>query len=507
MRTITLLIGLLQTCLLFAQNDTLSGVISQDLLLTNSTTYFLDGKVYIDNGYTLTIEPGTVIKGMQGIGMNASCLIITKGATIDAQGTPSQPIIFTSELDNINCAHPDYPGFSNLGINDKGLWGGLSILGNAPISSVDGNPTTLGEFNNYEYGGNDSSDNSGILQYVQIRHGGTYIGTGNEINLLTLAGVGNQTIVDHIELIAGIDDGLELFGGSVDVSSLLVWGAEDDCVDADQAWGGTLDNFILIQESMTDEALEIEGPENTFIAAPTFTNGTVKGSNFGKIADFKADARGSITNLFFFGFSTPPATTGSFRLDPSTELNFNNGDLFLSDLEIDTNGMSVTMINEIFKNGTDAHAAIVSVPTVGANICEFTGWTCSDNQGILGTEFVINPVGCNDVTAANYCQYATTSVNCRYDPISCGVLDIDESTITFSWSIYPNPAQDHFTLKTANIHPTAHYAIYDILGRKIVEQALTESEEIIETRDWQKGVYCILLTNGNDNYSYRVIKD
>jgi hypothetical protein len=161
-----------------------------------------------------------------------------------------------------------------------GLWGGLIVLGNAPISAdaesvqIEGIPVSD---QNGLYGGTNATDNSGVLKYISIRHGGANIGEGNEINGLTLGGVGSGTVIENIEVVANQDDGVEFFGGTVNVTNLLILNAGDDAIDTDQAWAGTLDNFIVICGT-TDHALEIDGPEGTLVAGHTVKNGSVKGS-------------------------------------------------------------------------------------------------------------------------------------------------------------------------------------------------------------------------------------
>ena len=250
----------------------LTGQILENKTLTSDKIWTLNGRVTVVAGVTLTIEPGTIIKGGSGTGSNASALIIARGAKIMAEGTHDNPIIFTSIADEINVGEFISP---NLDENYNGLWGGLIICGNAPISAdaqsvqIEGIPASD---NNGLYGGTDETDNSGILNYVSIRHGGANIGEGNEINGLTLGGVGSGTIINNIEVVANQDDGIEFFGGTVNVSNTVVWRAGDDSYDVDQSWAGTLNNWIEIDGS--DHALELDGAEGTLVADFTITNGT-----------------------------------------------------------------------------------------------------------------------------------------------------------------------------------------------------------------------------------------
>ncbi|SFE31890.1 hypothetical protein [Thermophagus xiamenensis] len=239
--------------------------ITSDATWTNDKIYQLGGRIAVTNGAKLTIEEGTIIKGEVGTGANASALIVARGAQIDAEGTPEKPIIFTSvadEIDYESIANGDYSS-PNLDPDANGLWGGVLILGNAPIS-VSGSTTAQIEGipssdTNGQYGGDDPEDSSGIFKYVSIRHGGANIGEGNEINGLSLGGVGNKTVIENIEIIANQDDGIEFFGGTVSVKNVVVWNVGDDGLDTDQGWNGTCENFVVI--SPAGHVFELDGIE------------------------------------------------------------------------------------------------------------------------------------------------------------------------------------------------------------------------------------------------------
>ena len=163
----------------------------------SANIYVLKGFVFVNDGQTLTIEPGTVIKGQSGQAENSSALIVARGGKIMANGTAEEPIIFTALAD-------DLAKTNDIPTDARGLWGGVILLGNAPINHANGE-TNIEEFladidPRSLYGGDDASDNSGQMSYVSIRHGGTNIGAGNEINGLTLGGVGSGTKLSHIEV-------------------------------------------------------------------------------------------------------------------------------------------------------------------------------------------------------------------------------------------------------------------------------------------------------------------
>ena len=189
---------------------TKSGTISADETWYSYNIYYLEGKVVVPDGVTLTIEAGTIIKGKEGIEANASALVVARGGKINAIGTADKPIIFTTELDNITFGQL---ADTNLTSTDNEKWGGLIILGKAPVSTengdTEGNIEGLPADEDYaKYGGTAADDNSGTLSYVTIRHGGVTIGEGNEINGLTLGGVGNGTTINNIEIYATLDDGI-----------------------------------------------------------------------------------------------------------------------------------------------------------------------------------------------------------------------------------------------------------------------------------------------------------
>lgn len=293
-----------------------SGLIEADASWTKDKIYELAGRVIVTAG-TLTIEEGTIIKGRTGTGSSASALVIARGAKIMAEGTADEPIIFTSVLDEITVGG-EYVG--NLTREDNEKWGGLIILGKANVSAKEGDTETAIEglpadevYGKYGAATADDfvdNDNSGTLKYVSIRHGGAVIGAGNEINGLTLGGVGSGTTIDNIEIFATLDDGIEFFGGSVSVTNAMVYWQGDDGIDIDQNYDGTVDNFFVYHGSGvgTDEGLEIDGPEGTLKDGVfTLKNGSLimDGADAAaSAADIKSDAQGKYDNVVFSGYTS-----------------------------------------------------------------------------------------------------------------------------------------------------------------------------------------------------------
>lgn len=363
--------------------------ITSDTEWTNDNVYVLAARVSVESGSTLTIEEGTIIKGQAGTGANATALVIARGASINAVGTSTQPIIFTSIADEIE---PGEIASPNLDAEINGLWGGVIILGNAPISAdaasvqIEGIPPSD---QNGLYGGSTNNDNSGTFSYVSIRHGGSNIGEGNEINGLTLGGVGSATTISYIEVVGNQDDGIEWFGGTVDVTNAVVWNAGDDAIDTDQAWRGTLDNFAIIGGADTDHALEMDGPEGTDNDnAHTVTNGSVKGyidtddgtpTGAGtEMADLRSGLDASINNVYFFNFPDPlnAAGRGDFSISDCDQCT-------LATLQGTLNGSAT--IAETFKGISTAAASSVALGanTVGVDASVFANWTWADADGQL----------------------------------------------------------------------------------------------------------------------------
>lgn len=225
---------------------------------TKDHIYILDGLVFLEEGGTLQIEPGTVIKFTPRADVgNPSALVITRNAKIYAEGTSDQPIIFTAEADDVHDP-------TDLTYTDNALWGGLVILGNG-ITQKNGNPVVNIEgIDTSEprgtYGGTDNADNSGVLKYISICHGGRQIVSGSELNGLSLGAVGSGTTLEYIEVFANSDDGIEFFGGAPQLKHAVVAFAEDDSYDWDESFTGKGQFWFSIQRpDIADTGGELDG--------------------------------------------------------------------------------------------------------------------------------------------------------------------------------------------------------------------------------------------------------
>lgn len=268
---------------------------------TKNNEYILEGLVFVNDGQVLTIEPGTVVRFRRGEAENASALIVARGGKIIANGTHEEPIIFTSENDDLK---------GSVAKNTRGLWGGLIILGNAPVN-VNQGETRIEGIPYFEsrgvFGGSDEDDNSGILRYVSIRHGGTNIGEGNEINGLTLGGVGNKTVIEYVEVISNADDGVEIFGGTANLRNIIVSGCSDDAFDYDLGWSGNGQFWLGVENNFIgDNLIEAGGGTSPVIgfphSLPTIFNATLIGNGEtgnGSLTVFERFAGGVIANSVF----------------------------------------------------------------------------------------------------------------------------------------------------------------------------------------------------------------
>lgn len=343
--------------------------ITENTTWETGKTYILTTRVAVVDGVTLTIEPGVIIKGEAGTGANATALLIARGGKLMAEGTAEAPIIFTSVADEIEPGEISSP---NLDPELNGLWGGLLVLGKAPISAdaeavqIEGIPPSD---QNGLYGGTEAADNSGVLKFISIRHGGANIGEGNEINGLTLGGVGSGTVIENIEVIANQDDGIEWFGGTVNVKNAIVWNAGDDAIDTDQSWAGTLDNFVVINPG--DEAFELDGPEGALEAGHILINGWVSAGAAEGLVDLDDNSITDMENIYFFNM----AAGQDFDLNPAN-CSFANLQATLPDASV---------VTDFFKGGTDAFVTSVAegANTVGADRSVFEGWTWTALNGEL----------------------------------------------------------------------------------------------------------------------------
>jgi hypothetical protein len=264
--------------------------------LSKDTTYVISGTVTVDSGAVLTIPAGTRLVG--DTIARPSALVIRRGARIIANGTAAEPIVFTSQ--------------KPAGRRARGDWGGLVINGR---SNCNFTLPCSGEGSSGTYGGSVPADSSGVLRYVRIEYAGFEVSPNNELNGLTLNGVGSKTVIENVQVHFGNDDGIEWFGGTVNVKYAIVTGADDDQFDYSTGWQGK-GQFWIAQTDTTrgDKGFEVDNNETTFTAQPytdpTIYNVTLIGRSGRGAANLTAaglhlrrGTRGKLFNAIVMGFN------------------------------------------------------------------------------------------------------------------------------------------------------------------------------------------------------------
>lgn len=271
--------------------------IAASVTWTADNVYNLQKQIFVLPGATLTIEPGTLVQSTAGVG---GSLAVCRGARIYANGTKDAPIIMTSTNDNLTSWHE--------GCNE---WGNLTIMGDALISAshysgqqVGSNtkePTGLNEKQmeglvaaypgdpKVMYGGDNDNDDSGSISYLSLRYGGKVVALQNELNGLSLGGIGRETDIHHVEIVNNVDDGIEIWGGTVNLKYINIWNIGDDSLDVDEGWRGKAQFGLIVQgysvdavqgSGVGDNCIETDGAEDSDaqpVTTATIYNFTVVG--------------------------------------------------------------------------------------------------------------------------------------------------------------------------------------------------------------------------------------
>ncbi len=461
---------------------------------TSDHIYILEGFVFVNDGQVLTIEAGTVIKGKPGQEENASALIVARGGRLVAQGTASEPIIFTAGADDLEGSVND---------TDRGLWGGLILLGKGLTNNgttdkaIEGIPT---EETRGLYGGDVENDGSGTLKYISIRHGGTDIGEGNEINGLTLGATGTATDISYLEVVSNKDDGVEWFGGAPKLHHILVAWCADDSYDYDEGYSGWNQFLCAIQDPLTGDRLGEHdgGPSSnelgTPIARPVFSNVTYvgRGASGGKrTITFRDNAGGEYHNSIFAGQAK--GIDVEFRgTDGGSYDRFMEGNLALAnniffDVADGTAAGIFVVVSEQDDEGNDLYAVshteldafsssfgasgnvldvdpVVTAdnPTTGGNV-----YNIADFEGMDSWFERVNYVGAfapSSNWAAGW-TLALGDVNARNNPF-VGVND--RETINIGVTVYPNPVSELATVEFDNSRAASFsFVLYDLSGRSM----------------------------------------
>lgn len=428
------------------------GELTQGAVLSCTATYIIDQKIYVPSGQMMQIEPGTVIKGRALVTPSlATAIIIERGGKINASGTKDCPIVFTAEADPMNGTYP---------ISNIGQWGGLVILGratnnlsyaaNGPYAAgagngklavadglgvVEGFATSVAQDrfgvmqnNNNPVAGEtvgtfDDNDNSGIMTYVSIRHSGAILAVGNEINGLTLGSVGRGTTLEHIEIVSCGDDGIEFFGGTVNIKYITMLFGNDDMFDYDLGWSGKA-QFLFGMKGSTAFSVDadngIEGDSddqksnNVPRSHPVVYNATLIGSN--KLS-------GTSDNSALAAINAKELTEGEFY--NSVFANFRNGLNMVLALGTRT-GTSESYHNWSVANGNGSQSLKIKCNTfVGMTNLATTG---AGNGTVTGTA----------LSGADLTQFTTTDLNTSY---------VGNTLPGFSYNFTVNPATNFFSVR------------------------------------------------------------
>lgn len=295
-------------------------VISTNTTWSNTNEYLLQGKVWVKAPATLTIQAGTTVRGVYNSEpLNASALVITRGAKLMANGTATNPIILTAET----------------GHQEKGGWGGLVLLGNAQINQpanyqIEGISTGVVPSDVIAtYGTNETTyndENSGTLRYVRVEYAGAAISEANELNAFTFGGVGSGTTVEYCQAYYGADDAFEFFGGRVNAKYLIATACDDDCFDFDFGYQGKIQFAVAtidadMSYSKDPNGIECDndgsGSGATPYTHPVLSNLTIVGTSNGQIAGggsptgylfngarFRRNTQYTLVNSIIYGYPT-----------------------------------------------------------------------------------------------------------------------------------------------------------------------------------------------------------
>jgi len=424
---------------------TLAGNITTDTKLTADTLWLLDGLVVVTNGATLTIEPGTVIAGLEVDGDAASYMIIDKGAKIIADGTADKPIIFTSK------SRVDYPS-----VKLPGQWGGLTIIGNAANSQV--GPYEVNEA--FVPGQGIDDDNSGILRHVKILNSGISAYTDKEINGLSMVGVGSGTVVEDITVEYSDDDGVEIWGGTVNLTNVTVSHCTDDHFDIDDGYSGTVKNLVVHATSEGYAGIEMSG--DTYATFDGFTITVEDQVAEGGIFFKKSGVGGHFKN----GTIIYKGNVGAIYSQDAADLNeisFENVGIYAADGKKFVNKTndstdSADDIEAIFASGTNGNDDTCSIPAITTLTGNLTGCTVltSDKTWELDGLAVVTP------DASFRIQEGTTIVGNPVDGDAASYMIVDKDAKIYALGTKDSPIV--FTSKDQTVQQEGLWGGLTIIG-------------------------------------------
>ncbi len=518
---------------------------------TKNNVYLLDGLVFVENGATLNIEAGTVIKFTPRADVgNPSALIISRGGKIMAEGTAAEPIIFTAQADDV-----DNP--NDLGPNDNALWGGLALLGRAFTVKNGSNEVVLEGIPSTEtralYGAPAgqaiNNDNSGVMRYCSIRHGGRELTSGSELNGLSLGAVGSGTTLEYIEVYANSDDGIEFFGGSVNLKHAVVAFAEDDSYDWDETYTGKGQFWFSIQRpDIADAGYELDGstPDDVAPASnPTVYNITHIGSGMSAAAAnpvgflFRAGTAGTMANSIMTEMKGKAlevqdkannTTTDAYARLRAGELTIKNN-LFWNIQNTGVNAINASLVR--ITSGADEPSAefLINHLTTNANLFQNPGLrgVSRTQNGVLdprptqggpaySTAMAAYPANDPFFTAVNYKGafsanasefwlngWTALSANGHLSTVT-GLLAKNQSVQRLS--IYPNPATStvSIALPSGKVSGIELITLQGQVVKSVSANAIQKSGEFeLNVLDIKKGIYILKLTDAAQTYTQKLV--
>lgn len=490
-----------------ATTATLAGDITSNMTLDATKVYLISGFVYVKSGAVLTIPAGTVLRGDKA---TKATIIVTKGSKLEAKGTAAQPVIFTSN--------------QAAGSRDYGDWGGVILLGNAPINPTGGTATIEGGVNNANndgaYGGTSAADNSGIMTYCRLEFGGVAFQPDNEINGLTLGGVGSGTKLSHIQVSYAGDDAIEWFGGTVDADHLITFRTWDDDYDTDFGFSGRVQFGVALRdpkiadksgsngfESDNDGTGSDNGPftsavfSNMTIIGPganaDLTNAATFNANFKRGMHLRRNSRENVFNSVIIGYPVGILLDGSKTVGA-----INAGTIDFKSIILACN-----------KKSLDTVSSRVAFPNF-----DITTWfnTAGYNNSIK-TNCTDVMLGSYALTSPNFLPQTGSPLlstpvdfnNAKLQPLN--TAGVNEITLeNAKLSIYPNPASSEISLSfDADYASKATISIIDVTGKVIATQSIDlnagSNVQTINTAEISNGLYLVVLSANGKTASARVI--
>jgi hypothetical protein len=338
----------------------LSGSISSNRTLAANRRWLISGGLFVSNGATLTIEAGTRLYAADDA--TTPFLSVQRGGRINAVGTASDPIVFTT-IKTIT------------GGADRGAWGGIILNGFARINICGTDDCTAeGEGGTGVYGGTNDSDNSGMMKYVRVEYAGKILGTDNELNGFSFNGVGSATVLEHLQAYKGSDDGFEFFGGNVNLKWAVSTGNSDDSFDWTHGWRGNGQFWVVQQDAVTgDNGMECDNWETNYtvtpFSEPTISNFTLVGADDGSANHgirLRHGTKGRLYNGIVTGF------TQGVRVGSECDAYVNDGSLALKNSAVFSNATAYNN-GAVFENDATNSSAVISL----------TGYVGSDATGAL----------------------------------------------------------------------------------------------------------------------------